>query len=660
MQREVLLSRTQNEGAMTVTATIRDGVFTIAGESEAEPGRFVYVQESGEAYDNFPELFFGPGLRVPKLGALFTVPVDGDGSDVLKIDASEVTGAGVEVDAFGDGLEVLGSRQNDVVLVFGAAVLVDAGGGADLILGASGGENGQTMGGGAGDDTIYAGDGDDVLVGGEGDDVLTGEEGVDVAVYSGARADYEVVVENGVYVVRDLRAGVPDGVDRIADVEQLRFSDGTVDLSPLAQGLTATVEDNALTVSGDGMSGGSLGFASDKVVVVSLFDQLFVRDGGELHPVISVTDDGSYVQVVDVRGVEGVGVDVTAYARSVRVFGSEQADDILGINLDGGSGLSRGVLLGHGGDDTIVGGGDRLYLGGGKGNDLLSADEGEDTLIGGRGDDTLDGDDGSDVALYSGSLADYTVTFENGAYVVTDLRAGKDGVDVLHGIERLEFADDSMTLGAPPSELQATVSEGVLTVSGEAASADGLVLIYGGDETIGDPRAEVVIDRDGSIARTIDARGVENGGAYIATDVASARVFGTEQDDVIDIVGDGRGRNVAQGGGGDDDIFGGSTRDELVGGLGNDTLYGNAGGDILTGGGGDDLIDGGSGADVAVYSGDRANYLIEQVYDYYRVTDLRPGYNGVDVILDIEQLQFKDGLFDVATLVTPPDDALFM
>jgi len=646
---------------MTIAANVVDGVLTLAGDSEAESDRYVYVGPPATVIDGVPNLLDPDIAGIPG-GVFFFVPVEDDGSEIEKIDATGVTGAGVEIEAYDDGLEILGSQQGDIVLALADALDIKTNGGDDLILAVSGFDGAQSIDGGAGADTIYAGDGDDVLIGGGGADVINGEEGFDIVAYSGALADYAITIENGVYVVRDLREGAPDGVDRIAGVERLQFSDGTSDLGPIVSGLSASVAGGTFTVSGTGLSGGSLSFASDRVVVSADGFGVLLRDGGDLHPEVGFSDDGSNVRIIDVRGVTGVGVDVLAAARALRIFGSEQADDIVGGAPPPNG--SRAVLLGHGGDDTITGLGEgNLYLGGGDGDDSLTADEGDDTLIGNRGDDTLDGGDGIDVALYSGNAANYVVAFENGAYTVTDLRAGRDGADVLYGVEKLQFDDALVSLDAlePPTDLAATLSAGVLTVSGAAASTDDFVLIRADDLRVrdsGDPRAEIGVVDDGSIARTVDARGVTVGGVDVTTNIKSARVFGSEQADYIEI--GGAGRNVATGGGGGDTIEGYVGRDELGGGDGDDLIEGFSGSDILTGGRGDDTLDGGSGADVAVYSGARSNYLIEQVYDYYRVTDLRAGYNGADLIVDVEQLRFKDGLFDVGTLAPPPpaEDAL--
>lgn len=98
----------------------------------------------------------------------------------------------------------------------------------------------DTMVGGIGPDTLLGGAGADVLRGAGGNDVLDGGAGVDIAVYSGASANYRLSLNTDQSLtITDLRAGSPDGTDRLVSTEQLRFSD--VSLTSLFT-LPATVE----------------------------------------------------------------------------------------------------------------------------------------------------------------------------------------------------------------------------------------------------------------------------------------------------------------------------------------------------------------------------------------------------------------------------------
>jgi Ca2+-binding RTX toxin-like protein len=89
-------------------------------------------------------------------------------------------------------------------------------------------------------------------------------------------------------------------------------------------------------------------------------------------------------------------------------------------------------------------------LPGGSGDDLLQGLGGNDTLTGGAGNDTLEGGSGTDTARFSGVMADYRIdSTAEGLVTVADLNSGdgNDGTDRLSGVDVLEFADRTLTLG---------------------------------------------------------------------------------------------------------------------------------------------------------------------------------------------------------------------
>lgn len=87
------------------------------------------------------------------------------------------------------------------------------------------------------------------------------------------------------------------------------------------------------------------------------------------------------------------------------------------------------------------------------------------------------------------------------------------------------------------------------------------------------------------------------------------------------------------------DLFNGSQYDDaVVTYAGNDMLYGNEGNDYL---------DGGSGIDTAGYSGSINDYIIApEAPGYLQVIDTFSGStsDGIDLITNIERLQFSDGI----------------
>ncbi len=87
----------------------------------------------------------------------------------------------------------------------------------------------NAISGNSGNNTLSGGDGTDTLQGGAGNDTLDGGLGTDTAIYSGPRANYNVVAgTGGSFTVADLRTGAPDGTDTIQNIELLQFSDITV------------------------------------------------------------------------------------------------------------------------------------------------------------------------------------------------------------------------------------------------------------------------------------------------------------------------------------------------------------------------------------------------------------------------------------------------
>jgi VCBS repeat-containing protein len=121
---------------------------------------------------------------------------------------------------------------------------------ADSIFGDNGND---ILNGGAGDDYIDGGNGSDLISGGAGNDVVDGGNGQDTLVLAGNRSDYRIMEGlRGAIVVRDLRAGSPDGEDRIFSIERIQFADGTFKLVDLIQANVAPVAKNdALTLAED-------------------------------------------------------------------------------------------------------------------------------------------------------------------------------------------------------------------------------------------------------------------------------------------------------------------------------------------------------------------------------------------------------------------------
>lgn len=194
------------------------------------------------------------------------------------------------------------------------------------------------------------------------------------------------------------------------------------------------------------------------------------------------------------------------------------------------------------------------------------------------------------------------------------------------------------------------------------AQGDALTLVSVQDASIG----EVSVDTDGNIIYIPDAVYVGDATfTYTVTDgefTSTATVtIDIDPSDAFDgfrqgndnnnfLFGSLFGRNRIFGAGGNDLIVGGIANDELAGGDGNDDIFGSLGNDDLYGGQGDDTLYGGFGFDTAHLLGDRDDYQIFTSGGFFNVTqtvDLNTavdGDDGVDTLISIEQLEFKDGV----------------
>lgn len=104
------------------------------------------------------------------------------------------------------------------------------------------------------------------------------------------------------------------------------------------------------------------------------------------------------------------------------------------------------------------------------------------------------------------------------------------------------------------------------------------------------------------------------------------------------------GNDTLLGGDGNDTLMGGADRDVLDGGAGNDLLMGEAGNDTLMAGLGNDTLDGGADYDRADYSAFTAsNWKLERLSNGdIQLTRLDNG--EVDLLRNVEELSFRDGL----------------
>jgi Ca2+-binding RTX toxin-like protein len=80
---------------------------------------------------------------------------------------------------------------------------------------------------------------------------------------------------------------------------------------------------------------------------------------------------------------------------------------------------------------------------------IIRGTDGDDILQGTTGDNTIYGGKGQDAVVYRGTLGDYELSFDSNAwaYRLTDKISGRDGSDLLNGVERLQFDGITLLLG---------------------------------------------------------------------------------------------------------------------------------------------------------------------------------------------------------------------
>lgn len=101
-------------------------------------------------------------------------------------------------------------------------------------------------------------------------------------------------------------------------------------------------------------------------------------------------------------------------------------------------GADDDMLSGGSGNDTVgsLAGNDQTF--GDQGDDVVYGGAGHDTLSGGEGSDSLNGGSGFDIALLTGSRADYALDAQGDGLVVTHVVTGE--TDSLTDIERIHFS----------------------------------------------------------------------------------------------------------------------------------------------------------------------------------------------------------------------------
>ncbi|HLO76604.1 MAG TPA: cadherin domain-containing protein [Magnetospirillum sp.] len=368
------------------------------------------------------------------------------------------------------------------------------------------------------------------------------------------------------------------------------------------------------------MQGGN----GDDVFMVSRLNMesgsdFYEGDGG--FDTIKIVDGDMDVYLDGISSIEKI---VAYFADVYLCDSSDYGLDFTGVSLVNIAGIMGGMsnntITGSAGSDFIEGNGGDDTLNGGAGNDIFNL-----VSVTGDGFDAVNGGGGSDTIQVK--VDNTRIGLKSIASVETITASGHTGVWVA-GDATANILDFSGTTFTGISSIDGGGGNDTITASNLSS-----VLILGGD---GDDRMA-----GGGLTDTLYG-GVGND--TLNGNGGDDALYGEDGADVLsggdgaDYVDGGAGNDVLDGGADADELWGGGGNDQLYGGAGNDYLNGATGNDTLSGGAGNDTLGGGEGIDVAVFSGNAANYDIST-----KGTVLNRSTGETTLLTGIDILRFVDG-----------------
>jgi len=469
---------------------------------------------------------------------------------------------------------VIADGRNNVIHGGDGDDYINGGGGIDTINGGAGndllagGNSHDTISGGSGDDFIIGGFGNDILTGGSGNDILHGdhtddtiqvaEHNFDIAVFSGQYSDYNITYNEGTGYIRieDMRDGQPDGIDLVYhDVEQLRFSsnEGEYEFINVSDLLSNEVSINYDAITFETSNHGANLQENEAIINVANLSEF-----SEHSMQFSLSEN-----------MQGFSID--AMTGEIQITDMQQA---LSLAV-GNDGMPLEIIISSGDESHTI-------------TFDISAIFEPYMTQGNFNSSAIVGDGGLNIAVFEGSMQDYTFGNQQGDFV------------------RVGFNDDP----------------------GNSTHFD-LVQLQQYEYIMFD---DIVVSTEQFISLSYDDYEI-----YEAT--SQADYIDAERGD--DIVFAGSGDDNINGMGGDDALFGEAGDDVLAGGAGSDVLIGGAGNDTLIGSGyGSD-----NDIDIASFSGsiDEYQFQYNEETGYLYVSDTQQDRDGNDrVFRDVELLDFTD------------------
>jgi len=471
----------------------------------------------------------------------------------------------------------------------------------------------------AGNDVLIGTDGDDVLQGGGGKDrIWGGSGGDDTAVFTGAAADYEIVDnDNGAFTIIDLRAGSPDGISVVRDVEHFRFADATMDVVTAEDGSATLVTTLRGTAANDLMTGAHTSglfdaHSNDLIIGNAGTDELRGGPGDDtlLGDSEEITYTHEFTSFPDTelprfeyepglyQAINGQLVKLDPLTGQYAPIGPDNPNyNAAGLNPEDGYAYgvgTGGAIKGH----LLRIGSDGNYESLGSGYPAVAA--------GGMSEDGK---------LYLMTSASQMTVIDIETLEKSVVSFGGAKPPAVHDIVFVPNDDAGTFYGVSVNGVLVAYDMTTMTVS--TASIDGLLVgegPYGAGWTSADGGLYFSHNSTGNIYGISGVENMEPSASLLSVGGTSSTndgfSFGTATLPQ-ELLGDGD--------------------DHLLGGAGNDTLRGQGGNDLLNGGEGADVLDGGTGFDTADYS--HSTTAIE----LNLATGVHTGEAAGDVFLSIEQ-----------------------
>ena len=412
--------------AAGVSANLNSGVATNDGDG----GTDTFIGIENLAGSAFNDTLIGSGASNLLMGGLGADTLVGlGGNDILDGGAGA---ANTLIGGLGDDLYRVGSLGNTIVENAGEGLDTVEATVASVTLHANI-ENLRYVGAGAFSGTgnasanrITGGDGADLLSGMGGDDILEGGDGPDT-FRGGAGNDTFDGGGTGGDTADYTLAGAAVRVD-LTKTQVLNDGDGGTDTLVSIENATGSAFDDVLIGnSGDNVLNGGLG---RDTLIGGQGDDVLMGGSGVANTLQGGVGNDRYV-------VSAVGESIVEFA--------DQGVDIVE------TALSAMTLAANIENLTYSGAGAFAGTGNASGN-IITSGGGADTLSGRGGDDIISAGGGVDTVVMSGLQSDYAVNAGAGYHSISDSVAGRDGLDILYGVERIRFSDGTvMDLTAPPA-----------------------------------------------------------------------------------------------------------------------------------------------------------------------------------------------------------------